>query len=279
MSKVTNYVFGASLAATLVMGIMPTTTQAANRTLKAKDLEAKKRQLATDKTATTKVASVRRTGGCQTLSPSSLKEKASPYHSTISKAAQKYGVNANLVKAVITIESCFKPRARGSAGEKGLMQLMPGTARRFNIRNGYSTWQNIHGGSKYLGLLMDRYEGNLQRTVAAFNAGEGNISRTGKIPNQTYVGKVMHAYNKFTGVITDTTDPDLVPASVQIASKTLTDTVTPQKASYTLPTVSLNTKAAKTNPKNQWVKKAVAKPLVANALPWADKPVKAKKTI
>ena len=126
---------------------------------------------------------------------------------------------------------------------------------------------------------MDRYEGNLQRTVAAYNAGEGNISRTGKIPNQTYVGKVMHAYNKFTGVITDTTDPDLVPASVQIASKTLTDTVTPQKASYTLPTVSLNTKAAKTNPKNQWVKKAVAKPLVANALPWADKPVKAKKTI
>jgi hypothetical protein len=139
-------------------------------------------------------------GGCQTLSPSTLEAKASPYQTPISSASKKYGVRPELVKAVITIESCFKPTARGSSGEKGLMQLMPGTAKRLNIRNGYNAWQNIHGGAKYLGLLLGHYEGDTHRAVAAFNAGEGNVKKAGKIPNRTYVAKVMHAYGKFARV-------------------------------------------------------------------------------
>ena len=138
-------------------------------------------------------------GGCQNLSSETLAAKAAPYHATIHTAAQKYDVNPSLVKAVITIESCFQPNARGSSGEKGLMQLMPGTARRFNIRNGYNTWQNIHGGSRYLGTLMDRYQGNTPRAIAAYNAGEGNVSLGGRIPNTGYVNKVLTALNKFTG--------------------------------------------------------------------------------
>ncbi len=142
--------------------------------------------------------SLNRGGGCQSLSSSTLEEKASPYGQTIASASSKYGVSTDLIKAVITIESCFKPNARGSSGEKGLMQLMPGTARRFEIHDGYNTWQNIHGGTRYLSFLLGHYEGNAQRAVAAYNAGEGNVNPNGRIPNTGYVAKVMHAYNKFT---------------------------------------------------------------------------------
>jgi LysM repeat protein len=139
----------------------------------------------------------RRTGGgCQTLSSSTLQRKASQYNKSISSASKKYGVSQNLIKAVITIESCFKRRARGSLGEKGLMQLMPNTAKRLKVRDGYSAWQNVHGGAKYLAWLLKRYNGNMQRAIAAYNAGEGNIDK-GRIPNRGYVNKVLHAYRKF----------------------------------------------------------------------------------
>lgn len=137
--------------------------------------------------------------GCQTLSSSSLQQRASTYHATIRKASDKYGVSPSLVKAVITVESCFQRKARGSLGEKGLMQLMPATARRFKVENGYNAWQNIHGGTRYLSYLLKRYDGNVQRAVAAYNAGEGRIKRSGRIPNRSYVNKVMKAYGKFSG--------------------------------------------------------------------------------
>jgi LysM repeat protein len=140
-------------------------------------------------------------GGCQTLSRSTLNKKAQRFSKAINSASRKYGVNAALIKSVITIESCFRPKARGTSGEKGLMQLMPGTARRFNIRNGYNSWQNIHGGTKYLSFLLRRYNGNVQRAVAAYNGGEGNVDRSGGIParNRGYVRKVMQAYRKLSG--------------------------------------------------------------------------------
>jgi LysM repeat protein len=140
-------------------------------------------------------------GGCQTLSSSTLNKKAQRYSKAINSASRQYGVNSALIKSVITIESCFRSKARGSSGEKGLMQLMPGTARRFNIRNGFNSWQNIHGGTKYLSFLLRRYNGNVQRAVAAYNGGEGNVDRSGGIParNRGYVRKVMQAYRKFSG--------------------------------------------------------------------------------
>lgn len=137
--------------------------------------------------------------GCQVLSKETLEKKADPYDQPIRSAAQKYGVKEDLVKAVITVESCFKKRARGSSGEKGLMQLMPATARRFNLKNGYSAWHNVHAGTKYLSYLLARYDGDLSRTVAAYNAGEGNVRPGGKIRNHYYVSKVMSAYGKFRG--------------------------------------------------------------------------------
>ena len=148
------------------------------------------------KTRYKKKRSSGRVGGCQTLSSSTLQKKASPYNQSITKASKKYGVSKSLIKAVITIESCFKSRARGSLGEKGLMQLMPGTARRLKVKDGYNVSQNVHGGTKYLSFLLNRYNGSMQRAIAAFNAGEGNIDK-GRIPNRRYVNKVLHAYSKF----------------------------------------------------------------------------------
>jgi len=138
----------------------------------------------------------RAVGGCQTLSRSTLQKKASPYNQAINRASQRHGVSKNLIKAVITIESCFKSRARGSLGEKGLMQLMPKTARHLNVKNGYNVSQNVHGGAKYLGYLLKHYNGNMQKAIAAYNAGQGNIDK-GRIPNRRYVNKVLHAYRKF----------------------------------------------------------------------------------
>lgn len=144
-------------------------------------------------------ARARSRGGCQNLSRSALRDKAENFSGSIASASRKYGVSPNLIGAVITIESCFNTRAVGTSGEKGLMQLMPGTARRFNVTNGFNVWQNVHGGTKYLGYLLDRYDGRTPRAVAAYNAGEGNVKYHGPIRNQGYVNKVMTAYNKFAG--------------------------------------------------------------------------------
>lgn len=138
-------------------------------------------------------------GGCQNLSRSSLENRAKPYSKSIRSASRKYGVQESLIKSVITIESCFKRKARGAAGEKGLMQLMPGTAKRFNVKNGYSVSQNINGGTRYLSYLLKRYNGNAKLAVAAYNAGEGNVSKSGRYRNKQYVRKVTKAYGKFTG--------------------------------------------------------------------------------
>nr|CAA6800693.1 MAG: Unknown protein [uncultured Thiotrichaceae bacterium] len=134
--------------------------------------------------------------GCQVLSKKTLERKAKTYKKTIRSASSKYGVSQDLIKAVITVESCFRRKARGLAGEKGLMQLMPATARRFNVKRGYNSWQNVHGGTKYLSYLLKRYRGDTRRAVAAYNAGEGNVKPGRRIRNIGYVNKVMRAYNK-----------------------------------------------------------------------------------
>ncbi len=137
--------------------------------------------------------------GCHNLSSSTLERKANNYSKTIRSASHRYGVHEDLIKAVITVESCFQRKARGLDGEKGLMQLMPGTARRFNVKRGYNSWENVHAGAKYLSYLINRYGGDTERAIAAYNAGEGRIKRHGRIFNRDYVRKVMTAYGKFSG--------------------------------------------------------------------------------
>ncbi|MEZ5450202.1 MAG: transglycosylase SLT domain-containing protein [Thiolinea sp.] len=140
---------------------------------------------------------------CDQYSPSMLHQKASQYRHVIHSASHKYGVNANLIKAVITAETCFRPTARSHKGAAGLMQLMPATARRWGVTNRYNIAQNIHGGTLYLRWLLDRYNGSVRHAVAAYNSGEGTVDKYGlQVPyqeTQRYLQQVMKAYIKMNG--------------------------------------------------------------------------------
>ena len=141
---------------------------------------------------------------CDQLKPAVLRRKARKYQKTISHAARTYGVSQNMIKAVITVETCFRSGLKGTSGEKGLMQLMPATAKRFGVKNRFSTWQNIHGGTRYLSYLLRQYKGNKHYAAAAYNGGMGAVSkRTGPKFKavRVYSAKVMNAYPKFNPLV------------------------------------------------------------------------------
>lgn len=122
------------------------------------------------------------------------------YSAIIIRASTLYGVDADLVNAVISSESCFNPKAVSPKGAQGLMQLMPFTAKRFGVTNSFDPAQNISGGVKYLRFLLNRFKGDVQLAVAAYNAGEGAVDHYGVIPpykeTRHYVKKVMRLYGK-----------------------------------------------------------------------------------
>src|SRR3954451_3998051 len=128
---------------------------------------------------------------------------AVPFGDIIHAKAQKYDVDPALVAAVVETESRFKSNARSQVGAKGLMQLMPRTGRWMGARNLYDPEQNVDAGAKYLSYLSNRFDGNLKKTIAAYNGGEGNVKRYNGVPpfreTQQYVKKVMHKYEKRKG--------------------------------------------------------------------------------
>ena len=128
---------------------------------------------------------------------------AVPFGGLIHEKAAKYNVDPSLVAAVVETESRFRSNARSQVGAKGLMQLMPRTGRWMGARNLYDPEQNVDAGAKYLSYLQDRFDGNLSKTIAAYNGGEGNVKRYGGVPpfreTQQYVRRVMHKYEKRKG--------------------------------------------------------------------------------
>ncbi len=125
---------------------------------------------------------------------------AIPFGDIIHDKAQKYDVDPALVAAVVETESSFQNRAVSSKGARGLMQLMPGTGRWLGVRNLYDPEQNVDAGVRYLKYLQDRFDGNLKKTLAAYNAGEGNVLRYDGIPpfreTRSYVRTVLSRYQK-----------------------------------------------------------------------------------
>ena len=114
------------------------------------------------------------------------------YEALIKEAAERHGVDANLVKAVVTAESDFNPTVVSQAGAQGLMQLMPGTAQDMGVDDVFDPAQNIEGGTKYLSMMLQRFDGDESKALAAYNWGPGNVENGGSYPAETrnYLKKV-----------------------------------------------------------------------------------------
>jgi len=117
----------------------------------------------------------------------------------IEQAAARHNVDPSLVRSVVKVESDFNPNAVSRKGAMGLMQLMPSTARSLNVSNPFDPVQNVDAGVRHLRTLLDNYRGNVQLTLAAYNAGAGAVSRSAGVPHfretQNYVRRITNLYN------------------------------------------------------------------------------------
>ena len=186
------------LALVCATGALATPAQAqiyawrdANGTLVLSDrkLDAAARTYAVTDAVTTTVRSTRPTVS------RTVRERFEPL---IQEHASRHSVRPELVRAVIQVESGFNPRARSNKGAMGLMQLMPATARDFGVTDAYDPAQNIRAGTRYLRQLIDRYDGNEELALAAYNAGSGAVDRYGRVvppyrETRDYVKKVGSA--------------------------------------------------------------------------------------
>lgn len=122
----------------------------------------------------------------------------------ISKASKKYGVDENLIRAIIKVESNFDPNVVSSAGAKGLMQLMPENCKDLGITDPFDIEQNIDGGTRHIKEYLDKYDGDVEMALMAYNGGPTRMAKRGvksiddiyKMPKETqnYVPKVMKYY-------------------------------------------------------------------------------------
>ena len=143
------------------------------------------------------------------------------YDSVMENSA-KYNLPPELILGVIRQESGFQSCATSSAGACGVMQLMPETARELGVTNRYDVRQNIEGGCKYLRQLSDRYDGDLDKTLAAYNAGPGNVDKYGGIPpfaeTQNYVTSIKSHIRELGGLHNSRAATDAVLGQLDLTS-------------------------------------------------------------
>jgi len=123
------------------------------------------------------------------------------YDKIITKASQYHGVSFPLIKAIIKAESNFNPQAVSKKGAMGLMQLMPENVDLLNIKDPFDPVENIMGGAKYFRKLLDRFEGELRLSLAAYNAGPEAVQRYNQIPpyreTEEYIRRVLNYYRTY----------------------------------------------------------------------------------
>ncbi len=123
------------------------------------------------------------------------------YEAHVRAAAERYKLPVGLLRAVMAVESNFDHLALSQRGAMGLMQLMPGTAKEMYVSDAWDPAQNIEGGARYLRILANLYDGDVMKTLAAYNAGPEAVKRAGGVPNipetQNYVRKVLALYQLF----------------------------------------------------------------------------------
>ncbi len=156
----------------------------------------------------------------------------------IKQAASQHGISEGLIKAVMHTESGFNVNARSPVGAQGLMQLMPATARRFNVSNAFDPQQNIMAGAKYLAWLTKRFNGNTSLVLASYNAGEGNVAKYGGIPpfkeTQDYVRRVSSRFSNLysNGVgLSSSSNHDSRPDNAKIIAQSTPNEPSPSRYS------------------------------------------------
>ncbi|MCC6554186.1 MAG: lytic transglycosylase domain-containing protein [Polyangiaceae bacterium] len=158
-----------------------------------------------------------RSGAREGVNPSPPSDRSldrfTRYDTWIRQAATLYQIPEELIRAVIKCESDYDPRAVSPVGAQGLMQLMPETALRMQVRDAFDPRENIFGGTRYLRVLANLFNGDLDLTVAGYNAGEGAVMRYEGIPpyqeTQTYVTRVRTFYARYR------TTQDVAAASIE----------------------------------------------------------------
>jgi soluble lytic murein transglycosylase-like protein len=155
--------------------------------------------------------------GIRATTPVAEESVREEFEPLIREHAARHALRVELVRAVIQVESGYNPRARSPKGAMGLMQLMPATARQLGVRNAYDPAENIGGGCAYLRQLLDRYHGNEELALAAYNAGSDAVDRHGNaVPPYQETRDYVNRVNRLTDVQRAALKPRIIYKTFEI---------------------------------------------------------------